>query len=161
MFLSSTDFAHVIHCAPLVSIDLVVRDEDGRVLVGQRLNRPARGFWFVPGGRIYKGERIDDAFLRISQAELGRTISRATANLLDIYEHLYDDNALDLPGVSTHYVVIAYQLNLEAASLALPGGQHERFQWMDVDQIRNSPTVHPNTKQFLDRQRLLVPQTGQ
>jgi len=148
MFLSSDDFVHVIHCAPLVSIDLVVRDEHQRALVGLRLNRPARGFWFVPGGRIYKDERLDDAFLRISQAELGHTIPREKANLLGVYEHLYDDNTLDIPGVSTHYVVIAHQLHLDAASLALPAGQHERFQWMDVDEIRNSPTVHPNTKAY-------------
>jgi colanic acid biosynthesis protein WcaH len=161
MFLSSDDFAHVLHCAPLISIDLVVRDENGRVLLGQRLNRPARGFWFVPGGRIYKDERLDDAFLRISQAELGRVTTREQANLLGIYEHFYDDNALDVPGVSTHYIVIGFQLHLDAASLALPGGQHGRFQWMDVDEIQNSPDVHPNTKQFFEPQRRLVPQTGQ
>jgi colanic acid biosynthesis protein WcaH len=148
MFLSSDDFAHVLNCAPLVSIDLVVRDGDARVLVGRRLNRPARGFWFVPGGRIYKEERLDDAFLRISQAELGRTLAREEADLLGVYEHFYDDNALDVPDVNTHYVVIAYQLHLEAASLSLPGDQHGQFQWMDVDQIRTSATVHPNTKAY-------------
>jgi colanic acid biosynthesis protein WcaH len=35
-----------------VSIDLIVRDADGRVLLGLRNNRPARDWWFVPGGIV-------------------------------------------------------------------------------------------------------------
>ena len=149
-FLPRDDFAQVVRNTPLVSIDLVVRDEESeRVLVGLRLNRPARGTWFVPGGIIVKDERIDDAFLRISHVELGRAIPRREASLLGIYEHHYDDNALEIPGVSTHYVVIAYQLHVSTASLALPAAeQHERFRWMDVDEIRDDAAVHPNTKAY-------------
>lgn len=151
MSLSRVDFGNVIRHTPLVSIDLVVHDERDCVLVGLRLNRPARGFWFVPGGRIYKDERLDDAFLRISDAELGRAIPRAEARLLGVYEHLYnDENALELPGVSTHYVVIAYQLHVDAGSLVLPNGQHDQFRWMAVNQIGGDPAVHPNTKAYFD-----------
>ena len=148
MLLSREDFAHVVRQTPLVSIDLVVRDETGRVLVGLRRNRPARGYWFVPGGRIYKDERIDDAFLRVSLTELGSAIPRGDAVLLGIYEHLYDDNALDIPGVSTHYVVIGYQLRVDASSLSLPDGQHERFRWMGAQEILDDAAVHPNTKAY-------------
>lgn len=148
MFLSGDDFANVIRSAPLVSIDLVVRDETGQVLVGLRVNRPARNFWFVPGGRIYKNERLDDAFERISLAEMGRMIPRMNAKLLGVYEHLYRDNALEIPDVSTHYVVLAYEVQVDAASLVPPRGQHERFQWMGIDQIRRDSDVHPNTKAY-------------
>lgn len=148
MFLSREAFAKVIRHTPLASIDLIVRDESERVLVGLRLNRPARGFWFVPGGRIYKDERIDDAFLRITDAELGCAIPRGEAGFVGIYEHLYDDNALEIPSVSTHYVVLAYQLHVDAASLVLPGGQHERFRWMDINEIGEDAAVHPNTKAY-------------
>jgi colanic acid biosynthesis protein WcaH len=152
MFLERDDFAQVIRYAPLVSIDLVTCDERERVLVGLRLNRPACGSWFVPGGRIYKDERIDDAFLRISHAELGRAIPRSEASLLGIHEHLYDDNALEMPGVGTHYVVIAYQLHVDAASLVLPEGQHAKFRWMDANEMRDDPAVHPNTRAYFPLQ---------
>jgi colanic acid biosynthesis protein WcaH len=148
MFLHHDDFASVLRNTPLVSVDLVVRDEIGRVLVGLRINRPAQGSWFVPGGRIYKDERIDDAFLRISLAELGSAIPRREASFLGVYEHLYDDNALEIPDVSTHYVVLGYQLQVAAASLVLPVGQHERFRWMDVNEIHEDTAVHPNTKAY-------------
>ena len=54
-------FIEVIRHTPLVSIDLIVTRDDGCVLLGQRLNEPARNYWFVPGGRIYKDEPLAHA----------------------------------------------------------------------------------------------------
>ncbi|MDF5000441.1 NUDIX domain-containing protein, partial [Vibrio parahaemolyticus] len=71
MFLSKQRFSQVIESTPLVSIDLVIEDESGQVLLGERLNRPAQGFWFVPGGRILKDEKLEDAFARLTLEELG------------------------------------------------------------------------------------------
>jgi colanic acid biosynthesis protein WcaH len=50
MFLEKDLFSTVIKSTPLVSIDLVVKNNRGQTLLGQRLNKPAKGFWFVPGG---------------------------------------------------------------------------------------------------------------
>jgi colanic acid biosynthesis protein WcaH len=42
MTLGERDFLEVIERTPLVSIDLVVRDEAGRVLLGRRTREPAK-----------------------------------------------------------------------------------------------------------------------
>ena len=65
------EFLAVVKTTPLVSLDLLVQDRQGRVLLGMRKNEPARGFWFVPGGRIMKDEALAAAFERILDAELG------------------------------------------------------------------------------------------
>jgi colanic acid biosynthesis protein WcaH len=75
--LDGATFKTVIDSTPLISIDLVVRDGEGRVLLGQRLNRPAQGFWFVPGGRILKSESLSSAFRRLTLDELGIEIDIA------------------------------------------------------------------------------------
>lgn len=126
----------------------MVRDTHGRVLLGLRVNRPARGAWFVPGGRIYKNERLDEAFARITLAELGREFVRSGAPLLGVYEHLYDDNALDEAGVSTHYVVLAHALSVDAAGLSLPEDQHSQYRWAHVADVLADPTVHANTRAY-------------
>ena len=72
MRLGREEFLEVVDRAPLVSIDLAVRDAKGRVLLGKRTNEPAKGCWFVPGGRIHKNERLDAAFRRICLDELGK-----------------------------------------------------------------------------------------
>jgi colanic acid biosynthesis protein WcaH len=69
--LSRDDFLAVVTLTPLVSIDLVVVDEEGYILVGKRTNEPAYGTWFVPGGRVNKDETLDAAFERIATDELG------------------------------------------------------------------------------------------
>ncbi|MEI8258661.1 MAG: GDP-mannose mannosyl hydrolase [Deltaproteobacteria bacterium] len=148
MQLARADFALVLRHAPLVSIDLVVRDERDRVLLGLRVNRPARGAWFVPGGRIYKNERLDAAFSRITAAELGLALERRLAPLLGVYEHFYDDNALDEPGVDTHYVVIAHVLRVASAQLALPDKQHSQYRWAEVPALLADTTVHENTRAY-------------
>jgi colanic acid biosynthesis protein WcaH len=61
VFLDKELFSTVIESTPLISIDLVVKNNLGQTLLGQRLNKPAKGFWFVPGGRILKDESLATA----------------------------------------------------------------------------------------------------
>jgi colanic acid biosynthesis protein WcaH len=141
-------FARVVRDTPLVSIDLIVRDPEGRVLLGMRNNPPARDHWFVPGGRILKDERLDTAFSRITRDELGVETPRRTAKLLGVYDHLYPDNMCGEPGYGTHYVVLAYELSLALPPDALPGDQHNDSRWFFVDELMRNGDVHSNTKAY-------------
>jgi colanic acid biosynthesis protein WcaH len=87
MVLEKLTFKTVIVSTPLISIDWVVRDSSGRVLLGQRLNRPAKGFWFVLGGRILKSESLASVFRRLTLDELGVDIDIdiADARYLGLY----------------------------------------------------------------------------
>lgn len=152
MRLDRADFLHLVRTGPLVSVDLVARDAAGRALVGWRVNRPARDAWFVPGGRVYKGERLDDAFRRITDAELGRPFERGAQRFLGVYEHLYDDNGLDAPGVGTHYVVLAYELAV-GDGVAPPDAQHSAYRWMTVAELLAEPAVHANTRAYFESPR--------
>ncbi len=55
-------FKIVVQNTPLIAIDLIIENEKGEILLGRRKNPPSNGFLFVPGGRIFKGEYISDAF---------------------------------------------------------------------------------------------------
>jgi colanic acid biosynthesis protein WcaH len=118
MWLSSEDFRHVVDATPLISIDLAVRNARGEILLGERLNRPAQGSWFVPGGRVLKNEPLDRAFERLTLAELGKVFSRSAGRFLGVYEHLYADSVFgdrlnqdeQREAPSTHYVVLGYEL---------------------------------------------------
>jgi colanic acid biosynthesis protein WcaH len=149
--LSREEFAQLVRLTPLVSIDLVVRDGARRMLLGLRENRPAQGCWFVPGGRIGKNERIEQAFRRICAAELGREFPLSAARPLGVFEHLYEDNFADLPGFGTHYVVLAYRLDADPVSLKLPTLQHSRYKWMSDDEIAAHPNVHPHVCAYYGR----------
>ena len=138
----------VIDKTPLVSIDLIVRNSQDEILLGKRTNRPAQGCWFVPGGRIVKGEHLDAAFRRISKKELGIALERRDARLLGAYEHHYDDNFLGREGVSTHYVVLAHAIELEDETAIRSDEQHEAMHWWATEEILDSPDVHDYTKDY-------------
>ncbi|WP_081193744.1 NUDIX domain-containing protein [Halomonas sp. BC1] len=102
-WLDESAFRTVVDATPLVSIDLIVKDAQGRVLLGQRVNRPACHYWFVPGGRIQKNEPLGEAFRRLTLTELGCEYERAQAQFQGVYEHLYR-KARNTPSRRPHWV---------------------------------------------------------
>lgn len=147
--LSDTDFLHVIDLTPLVALDLIIKNNRGEILLGERKNRPAKGYWFVPGGRILKNETFESAFERISSSELTSKLGWDDAALLGCFQHLYPDNYLNKENVSTHYVVLAYELEIEITSfIADLSSQHSDHKWWTVEDILSSTEVHPNTKAY-------------
>jgi colanic acid biosynthesis protein WcaH len=151
MWLSDQAFREIVRGTPLIAIDLVVTDENGRLLLGRRINRPAQGSWFVPGGRIRKGEHLGAALERLTVAELGRAQAFASAKLLGVYEHFYDDTVFgnDEQTGGTHYVVLAYRLRLGEFPNTLPCEQHSDFAWWETDAASESAEVHPYTKAYV------------
>jgi colanic acid biosynthesis protein WcaH len=146
MLLPDDDFARIIKAVPLVSIDLVLRDAQQRVLLGRRRNRPAQDWWFVPGGRIRKNEPIQAAFRRIAQAELGIVIT--SARLLGVFDHMYPDNYFGIEGLGTHYVVIACEARFDAGLQLRIDEQHAELRWWPVEELLSSAQVHDNTKRY-------------
>jgi len=151
MWLDREKFLAVVEHAPLVSIDLLVRRADGQVLLGKRTNEPAKGCWFVPGGRIQKNERLEAAFRRISLQELGQAFAWADGRFLGVFEHFYTTNFAEKPAVGTHYVVLAYELAPAGLPEKLPSDQHGEFKWFEVDTLLNTELVHAHTKAYFQR----------
>jgi len=150
MYLDADTFKCVVANAPLFAIDLVVEDERGHILLGLRRNRPAQGYWFVPGGRVRKDERLDAAFMRLTREELGYPVRRQDASLLDIYEHLYPDSVFG-EEPSTHYVVAAYHLRVVRDVLDLPIQQHSDYRWYSKERMRDDTAIHANSRVYLER----------
>jgi colanic acid biosynthesis protein WcaH len=145
------DFENVIRLTPLVAIDMIVRSPNGRVLLGRRNYEPAKGYFFVPGGRITKSETLAAAFRRISLAELGAEKEIEEARFLGVYEHFYPTNRLERAGFGTHYVVLAYELTSPVQDALLPKEQHGEYAWQTETELLNCPGVHENTKAYFRR----------
>lgn len=145
MLLDKDIFSCVVEHAPLISIDLIVTNENGQVLLGRRINEPASGFWFVPGGRIFKDESLDAAFSRTVKVELGLHMQRSEAVFDNLYEHFYDNNVFN-DSFTTHYVVLAHKIKLN--KMPLLNNQHSEYRWFDVEEVVNHDNVHRYTKDY-------------
>lgn len=146
--LSHADLRTVVRLAPLVSIDLVIRNARREVLLGLRENEPAQGFYFVPGGIIRKNERLRDAFARILKDETNCIAPFEDARLLGVYEHFYDRNRFGEAGYDTHYVALGYALSLADTAGIRRDSQHSELTWWDEAALLASEAVHHNTKAY-------------
>ncbi len=147
-------FLSVVDATPLVAMDVVVVRSGTHILLGRRTNRPAQGWWFVPGGRIRKNETMQAALARVAAQELGLDL----ADLLEppihlgAFEHFYDDCFAGEVGVSTHYVVMGNLVHLPTgADLVAADGQHSSLRWWRLDEALASDEVHRFTKDYVNK----------
>ena len=147
-YLSDSDINTVIRLAPLVSIDLIIRDPTDRILLGLRNNEPAKGYFFVPGGIILKDETLAEAFARIMKKEINRPGMIEQARLIGAFDHFYPTNRAGDPRYGTRYVVLAHELRLQDTSEIAPDSQHSEVGWWTEDDLLNSDRVHENTKAY-------------
>ena len=141
--LNDQTFKTVIISTPLISIDLLVK-KDNKILLGKRINKPAQGCLFSIGGRVYKNETINSAMMRIASNELNIAL-KLTPKFIGVFEHFYDDSIYK--DVSTHYVNLAYEIEIEE-TLNLPTEQHNEYQWLTIDELLKSKQVHQYVKDY-------------
>jgi len=149
--LNIDDFKQVVEHASLFAIDLVIVNAKNEILLGKRNNAPAKDFWFVPGGRVFKNESLEQAFQRISETELGFKVKRPQASLLGLYDHFYDDSFFSTD-VSTHYINATHALKLDHQQTEitqLPKDQHFQYKWLHINELEADNSVHNFSKVFL------------
>ncbi|MDO6739225.1 GDP-mannose mannosyl hydrolase [Wenyingzhuangia sp. 2_MG-2023] len=143
-------YTEVVKNTPLISIDLIIEDTMGNILLGYRLNNPAKHTWFVPGGIIRKNEAFVEAFQRIAIAELGFSINLTEATYVGLYEHLYSTNFADTDDFGTHYIVNAFHIKIKQKNTALPKAQHSEYWWASKEELVAHKDVHTNTKNYFN-----------
>ncbi|MBF7072219.1 GDP-mannose mannosyl hydrolase [Glaciecola sp. MH2013] len=148
--LSEETFKIIVASTPLVSIDFVVRDLQGKILLGKRVNRPAQGSWFVPGGRVLKGESVEQAYSRLLKIELG--MDKTSSCFKGVYQHFYEDNFSEEP-FTTHYIVLAYEVIFDGTTESLPVVQHNDYHWFSEDMLLDDDDVHLHTKWYFQKDK--------
>jgi colanic acid biosynthesis protein WcaH len=64
-------YRKILGSMPLLCVDGIIRNSSGQVVLVKRNNEPLRNVWWVPGGRVLKGETLERAFRRKMREELG------------------------------------------------------------------------------------------
>jgi colanic acid biosynthesis protein WcaH len=148
------DFKTIVANTPLVSIDFIIENSEGKYLLGKRINAPAKDYWFTLGGRILKNESIEDAIKRLSKKEFNKVVTKDTLQFFGIFEHFYDDSFMD-ETISTHYVVLAYKMRIEE-HLGLPTDEHSKYRWFTVEELLQSNEVHRYVKEYFKKLAIIT-----
>ncbi len=68
-------FYYVSRTTPLVNVDLLVKDENGRTLLSWRSDQYAGTGWHVPGGIVRFKETLETRIQHVALAELGAAVT--------------------------------------------------------------------------------------
>ena len=143
------EWTTIVRHAPVVSVDLVVSFEN-EIVLGKRRNEPAKGEWFVPGGRVRKHERLADAVHRVARTELGVGVEIGAS--LGAYQHFYETaDVADIGG--KHYVANGFVVRATSDPIAADG-QHS-----DLRTFAEVPAdLHPYVAQYLQDAGVIAPE---
>ena len=156
MFLKEKSFKNIVKNSPIAAIDLCILNDSKEILLGKRINHPAKSFFFVPGGRIRKGETLFNSTKRIVNSEINHEITERDFNklsLLGVFQHFYDDNFCGNKLFSSHYVVIVYIVPLKIlkkAKTVIFNDQHDEYIWYDK-KLGKDLLIHPYCKEYVKR----------
>jgi len=147
--LSHKDYYQVIEKTPLTSVDIYFVYKKS-IWLGWRANNPGKDHWFTPGCRGYKNEPIKELIKRVAYTECGLTIDPDDCNLIDVYDHIYENNFKD-DTFGTHYVNAAYFYKVSDGQVLRMrcDQQHSYFTWMECEEALADEKVHPFVKKTI------------
>jgi len=98
------EYKNIVDKIPIVCVDGIIINKKKEFLLIKRKNPPLKNKWWIPGGRIYKGETLEKGFIRKMKEELGINVKIILS--LGYYEEHFTDNPFDLnSGVHTISIV--------------------------------------------------------
>lgn len=119
-------YKKIIQCLPIVSVEAII-ENDGSLLLMKRKNKPAKDYWWFPGGRIKKGETLQEALFREVKEETGLTLTES--RLINVYSRLFDVR---------HDITIAYLCSCQSGEVIL-NNEHSEYKY-----FKNAPKdSHP------------------
>jgi colanic acid biosynthesis protein WcaH len=113
-FIPDALFEEIRKCLPIVSVEALIVI-DGALLFLRRNNEPVKGEWWFPGGRIRKGESLQEALRREINEETGLQIS--DHGLINVYSRVFP---------ARHDITIAYLCRCKQGKVVL-NGEHSEF----------------------------------
>ncbi len=139
----------IVENMPIPAKDLLFYSEKKGLLMGKRLNKPAKNYYFVPGGRVFKNESRNDAIKRISMQEVELSIDPDQCFSIGVYDHFYDDSIWENTNITTHYIVEAILIPIGDNTKKFKfDSQHSEFLWINESNI-DTTNVHKYSKKYL------------
>lgn len=129
---------------PIPCVDLLIHG-NRQVMLLKRVNEPAKGEWFSPGGRILLGESLEDAVHRKAKQELGVDV--------DVWWQVGSYNFIfTAPDGRLYHTPTTYFVVTLTSSLVKMDNQHSDFKWFSADEIGG---LHPFIARVVRDSRIL------
>jgi colanic acid biosynthesis protein WcaH len=119
-------YGRIVAVMPIVCVDLIVIDIDGRLLLLRRRDEPAKGHWWFPGGRVHLGETRTESVLRKLNEECGLGPDDGTMTELITVDVILSDDQ----GTVRHAVSTVFRIEMSRVAGPLQLDEHsEAAEW--------------------------------
>jgi len=103
---------------PIPGVDIILKTLDGGFLLVQRQTEPAKGQWWLVGGRVYKNELLEQAARRKVQEEIGLKLPPGSLHQVrGSYETIFTADPFG-HGKGTHTINSCFVAELTTEDLA-------------------------------------------
>jgi colanic acid biosynthesis protein WcaH len=136
-WINETLYTEIKSKIPIPCVDLLVMYE-GKLLLMLRNNPPAKDLWFTPGGRVHKGETLEQAACRLLWEETKLTPLK-----------------LEQKGAMTHIwlrfqtVTVFYLVTVSCQGVTM-NEEHRAYKWIET----RSDKLHPYLCEMIQRSQL-------
>lgn len=124
-FIDETLYRQLVELVPIPCVDIAII-ADGAVLLVQRGDAPARGEWWLPGGRVHKGETMRQTAMRKAREEVG--IDCHVGPIVHTAETLFPDGPHGIPVHSINSCFFLYPK--ERIAEPVLDNHHAAFRWV-------------------------------
>lgn len=117
--LSLADYERAVRGLPILCVDVILYTPSGLPVLLKRRNEPLAGEWWVPGGRVYKGEPVDVAAVRKLKEECGVAAERGALEFVGYYEEVFNKSRFGLGKYHAVSLVFASRVPVRPTDLTL------------------------------------------
>lgn len=135
MVIPTKIYHQIITHAPVACVDIAIT-HNNCVLLVKRLDEPAKGQWWFPGGRVYKGEMMRDTANRKALEEVG--LECEVGPLIYTAETVFEDGPNGIPVHSINSCFLLKPLGIKVIKL---DNHHSAWSWFSVGNLQNE--LHP------------------
>jgi len=98
-------YKQIIEVLPILCVDVIIKNTRGEYLLIRRANEPRKGEWWVIGGRLLKGETLEEAVVRKVWEETSLNVE--SVHPIGYYEAVSQENPFGL-GPRLHAVSVVF-----------------------------------------------------
>lgn len=131
-FIRNDLYSTILNSLPIPCVDLLVKDENDKILLVKRKNEPAQNEWWVPGGRVLFGEKRADTAKRKLKEEC--SLEGDNYKMIGNFEFVYKI----APEKIIHNISTLYSVDAAPGNTAVDE-QSYGFDWRTAEEWLKEP----------------------
>lgn len=116
MIIPVEHYKEIVEVLPILCVDVIIKNHNEEYLLIKRVNEPLKGQWWVIGGRVLKGEGLEQAAKRKAKEEVGLEINNVQS--IGYYEDVSGTNPFD-SGTPLHSISVVFSTIIEDQQMVM------------------------------------------